>query len=360
MAAAPDPATPRRRRAVHLAFAGAAVVVLALLAMLVWWTETPLARYAVMPCQYSAIYGHDAPVRAIVLGTSRAQHGIDPVVLSDALGADGSPAAVINLARGNRGPEQLYQMLLDADRARTIRGPIVFEYSPLPTAFWQDQPLYYQEYPGFAANAEFSTLAGNWDAKPREPAYSRARDLLGFAEYRLDAAIEALLTGKATQDRALPDWVDAPPSVAWCLLDESTRQTPGQRRQLRRAARQAAAAHGAGVAPEDIPPAPDALDDINQDAQRHYLRLMIDLARRRGVPIVAVELPGYFEPAQSAAARARFEERFGIPLLYPPGEVVAQLADGQHYRDAYHLDAEGARIYSAWLASEIRRQSPPR
>ncbi|MGI9116341.1 MAG: hypothetical protein ACR2JV_01740 [Gaiellales bacterium] len=360
MAADPASPPPACHRAVHLGFGAAAAIALALLGMLIWWTGTPEARYAVMPCQYDAIYGHATPVRAIVLGTSRAQHGIDPGVLARELAVDGEPAAVINVARGNRGPEQLYQMLLDADRARTVRGPIVFEYSPLPTAFWQDAPLYYQAYPGFAANADFAALTANWDAKPREPAYGRLRDLLGFAEYRVDAAIEALLTGKASQRRTLPEWVDAPRSTTWCLLADSARQTPGERRQLRRVARQAAARYGADATARDIAPAPDALDDINQDAQAHYLRLMIAFARTRHVPIVAVEMPGYLEPAQSDAARARFARRFGIPLLYPPAAVVQALNASNGYQDAFHLNAAGARTYSTWLASVIRRQQPPR
>jgi hypothetical protein len=320
-----------------------------LVALLLWWSDTAPARYAVMPCQYNAIFETAGPVGAVVLGSSRVQHAVSPPVLSADLAAAGRPDNVINLARGGRGPEQLYQMLLDVDRQR----------GPQDTAFWRSTPLYYQTYPGFGANAEFSSLAEDWRAKPREPTYGRLRDLFGLLEYRLDAAIENSTNGKADRNRVLAATEREQSPTAWCLTKDLTAQSAGQRNQLRRAYAKAVRSYGVNPTPGDVPPVPSQLQVINQDAQNHYLDLIISLAKQRGVPVYPIVVPGFFEPAPSPATFTEFEARFGIPLLYPDPQEVAAYGDTTRFLDAFHLNLTGSEAYTDWLASIIV-QAPTR
>ncbi len=323
-----------------------------LVALLLWWSDTAPARYAVMPCQYNAIFETAGPVGAVALGSSRVQHAVSSPILSAELAAAGHPDNVINLARGGRGPEQLYQMLLDVDRQRGLQGPIIVEYSPQDTAFWRNTPLYYQYYPGFGANAEFSSLTENWRAKPREPAYSRLRDLFGLLEYRLDAAIENSTNGKASRNRVLATAERNHDTTVSCLTRQRA-QTAGHRNQLRRVYAKTVRAYGIDPTPGDVPSVPSQLLVINQDAQNHYLALIISLAKRRGVPVYPIVVPGFFEPAPSPATFAEFKARFGIPLLYPDSQELAAYGDTTRFLDAFHLNQAGSEAYTDWLASII-------
>ena len=326
---------------------------LVLVASLLWWSDTAPARYAVMPCQYNAIFETAGPVGAVVLGSSRVQHAVSPPVLSADLAAAGRLDTVINLARGGRGPEQLYQMLLDVDQQRGLQGPIIVEYSPQDTAFWRSTPLYYQYYPGFGANAEFSSLAEDWRAKPREPSYSRLRDLFGLLEYRLDAAIENSTNGKTSRNRVLAATDREQSPTAWCLTKDLTAQSAGQRNQLRRAYAKAVRAQGTDPTPGDVPPVASELRVINQDAQNHYLELIIALAKQRGVPVYPIVVPGFFEPAPSPATFTEFKARFGIPLLSPDAQELAAYGDTSRFIDAFHLNLAGSEAYTDWLANII-------
>ncbi len=324
-----------------------------LVALLLWWSDTAPARYAVMPCQYNAIFETAGPVGAVVLGSSRVQHAVSSRILSADLAAAGRPDNVINLARGGRGPEQLYQMLLDVDRQRGLQGPIIVEYSPQDTAFWRNTPLYYQYYPGFGANAEFTSLTEDWRAKPREPAYSRLRDLFGLLEYRLDAAIENSTNGKASRNRVLATAGRNHDTTVSCLTRQKKGQTAGQRNQLRRVYAKTVRVYGTDPTPGDVPPVASQLQLINQDAQNHYLDLIISLAKRRGVPVYPIVVPGFFEPAPSPETFTEFEARFGIPLLYPDSQELAAYGDTTRFLDAFHLNLTGSEAYTDWLASII-------
>jgi hypothetical protein len=338
---------------VNIVFGVFGTLAIATVALLLWWSDTAPARYAVMPCQYNAIFETAGPVGAVILGTSRAQHGVSPRLLSADLAVAGLPDNVISLARGNRGPEQLYQMLLDVDHQRGLQGPIIIEYSPKDGAFFQRSPLYYWYYGGYAANAEFSTFAIDWQAKPREPAYSRLRDLLGHLEYRLDAAIENSTNGKSSRNRVLAGTARDHKPVVWCLGSNLANQNNGQRKQIRRVYDTAVAAYGANPKPSVIPPMRNDMKRINQDAQNHYLDLIISLAQRRGVAVYAITVPGFLEPAPSPATLIEFKERFGIPLLFPDAKALEVYGDPTLFTDAFHLNLAGNKVYTDWLASII-------
>ena len=351
MASEPTPDRPRVRRLYGLL----AVLVLAGLAGLVWWSDRPAVRYAVMPCQYGALYAMDGPAAAVVLGSSRSQYGVDTAALAEGLGLDPATAPVANVARGGRGPGQLYQQLVDLEASRGIDGPILFEVSPEDTAFWRQTPLYYQYYPGFARAVPLERVVADWSSKPREPAYSRARDLLDDLLTRIDTAVDVLVTGgwrrNATRASAAAGPIDCR-----TRLDDTT--TPGERRQLIRAAKALERAYGEGATWRDQPPAPDELGRVNQDRQLAYLADVRRFTAERDLPVVFYALPSYLGAPVAPQTRARFEDAVGAPLAVPPDALLDALSERDLWRDAHHLNGAGAELLTRWLADEARRSGP--
>ncbi len=330
-----------------------ALLSLGLLALLLVWSDGPRVRYANMGCQYRLIYATQGPVGAVVLGTSRAQRGIAPDVLAASLGGS---AVAINLARGGRGPGQLYQQLLDLESARGITGPIVFEYTPESTAFWRSTPLYYQYLQNFGAHVPLDAYIDDWRAKPREPSYARLHDLFGHVRTRIDLGLETLLTGAWRKNATVRA---GQARSEGCMTPAGRVQTAGQRRQLHRRAVAVERQVGADGSWRDLPPVTNDLWEINQDSQNFYVGEVIDFARRHRLPVAFVAMPGYLGAPPSAATLTAFEEQFGVPLLYPPLGVREELADEADFQDAYHLNPAGARIYTQWLARVLRDTPPP-
>ena len=351
---ASDPTAPDRPRVRRL-YGLLAVLVLAGLAGLVWWSDRPAVRYAVMPCQYGALYAMDGPAAAVVLGSSRSQYGVDNATLAEGLGLDPATAPVVNVARGGRGPGQLYQELVDLDESRGIDGPILFEVSPEDTAFWRRTPLYYQYYPGFARAVPLERVVADWSSKPREPVYSRARDLADDLLTRVDTALDVLVTGgwrrNATRASAAAGPIDCR-----TRLDDTT--TPGERRQLIRTEKSLERAYGEGASWRDQPPAPDELGRVNQDRQLAYLADVRRFAAERDLPVVFYALPSYLGAPVAPQTRARFEEAVGAPLAVPPDALLDALSERDLWRDAHHLNGAGAELLTGWLADEARRAGP--
>jgi hypothetical protein len=342
------PDRPRARRVYGLL----AVLLLAGLGALLWWSDRPAVRYAAMPCQYAALYAMDGPAAAVVLGSSRSQYGVDNATLAAGLGLDPATAPVANLSRGGRGPGQLYQQLVDLDASRGIDGPILFEVSPEDTAFWRRTPLYYQYYPGFARAVPLERVVADWSTKPHEPAYSRARDLLDDLLTRVDTALDVLVTGgwRRNANRATRA---AGPVDCRTRLDDTT--TPGERRQLIRAEKALERAHGEGASWRDQPPAPDELGRVNQDRQLAYLAEVRQFAAERGLPVVFHALPSYLGAPVAPTTRTRFADAVGAPLEVPPDALLDDLAERRLWRDAYHLNGAGAERLTGWLTEAARR-----
>lgn len=348
-------ATPPDRPRVRRVYGLLAVLVLAGLGLLVWWSDRPAVRYAVMPCQYAALYAMDGPAAAVVLGSSRSQYGVDNATLAEGLGLDPATAPVVNVARGGRGPGQLYQQLVDLDRSRGIDGPILFEVSPEDTAFWRRTPLYYQYYPGFARAVPLERVVADWSSKPREPAYSRARDLLDDLLTRVDTSIDVLVTGGWRRNASRATAAAAPIDCR-TRLDDAT--TPGERRQLIRAEKALERAYGDDATWRDQPAAPDELGRVNQDRQLAYLAEVRRFADERGLPVVFYALPSYLGAPVAPQTRTRFEAAVGAPLAVPPDDLLDELAVRERWRDAHHLNGAGAEILTRWLADEARRAGP--
>ena len=172
-------------------------------------------------------------------------------------------------------------------------------------------------------------------------------------EYRLDAAIENSTNGKTSRNRVLAATEREQSPTAWCLTKDLTAQSAGQRNQLRRAYAKAVRAQGTDPTPGDVPPVASELRVINQDAQNHYLELIIALAKQRGVPVYPIVVPGFFEPAPSPATFTEFKARFGIPLLSPDAQELAAYGDTSRFIDAFHLNLAGSEAYTDWLANII-------
>ena len=342
---------PDRRRLRRL-YAALALVVVGALGVLVGWSDRPSVRYAQMPCQYRATYAIDGPAAAVVLGSSRSQYGVATAALASGLGLDPATAPIVNVARGGRGPGQLYQQLVDLERARGIAGPILFEVSPQDTAFWRRRPLYYQYLPSFARAVPLEAVVDDWSTKPREPTYIRVRDLAAQLMQRVDTALETVATGGWRRNAGLRRGPSAPIDCRIRLDDERRR---GELNQLRRAEANLRREVGRDGSWRDREPWADEFGRVNQDRQLAYLALAARFARERGLPIVFYTVPGYLQPPIAEAARRSFAERVGEPLAVPPDELLEQLAERDRWRDAYHLNGSGARLFTGWLADEARR-----
>ena len=147
--------------------------------------------------------------------------------------------------------------------------------------------------------------------------------------------------------------------MVWCLVGGLVGQTDGQRSQIRRVYNNAVATYGADPMPSDIPPMRNDMRSINQDAQNHYLDLIISLAIRRGVPVYAITIPGFLEPAPSPATLVEFKKRFGIPLLFPDPKALEAYGDPALFMDAFHLNEAGNKVYTDWLAGIITHAPAP-
>lgn len=350
-----DAAMKARQRRIGLLTGLLGIGVLLAAVGFVAWTESPRVRYAGMSCQYAAIFDRQGPVDAVVLGTSRAQRGVDPAALAAGLGLDPEAAGVVNLARGGRGHGQLHQMLVDLDRERGIRGPIVLEYTPENDAFWLPRPLYYQETSNEGARLALAALPAEWRSKPREPAYARARDLLRLLQVRTDAGVEALLRGTWRRNAARPVEERQAARAEGCLTPAGIGQRPGHRRQLDRRERVVARDVGDADRWEELEPASDDFGLVNQDRQHFYVEEAIAFARERNLPIIVVAMPGYLQAPYAPNLAASFEERFGLPLTAPPPDLVARLDERDLFQDAYHFNERGRALFTTWLAEEIRR-----
>ena len=351
-----EPDTPDRPR-VRRIYGLLAALVLAGLGLLIWWSDRPAVRYAVMPCQYRAIYALDGPAAAVVLGSSRSQYGVDNAALARGLGLDPATAPVANVARGGRGPGQLYQQLVDLDAARGIDGPILFEVSPEDTAFWRRTPLYYQYYPGFARAVPLRRVVADWSSKPREPAYSRARDLADDLLTRVDTALHVLVTGRWRRNATRAATAARPID---CRTGRGDRTTPGGGRQLIRTAKALERAYGEGATWRNQPPAPDELGRVNQDRQLAYLADVRRFAAERDLPVVFFAPPSYLGAPVAPETRDRFAAAVGAPLAVPPDALLDELTERDLWLDAYHLNRAGAERLAGWLADEARRAGPGR
>ena len=344
---------PERHATVtRVVFGALAVASAALFAWLLVWSDTPQARYARMPCQYRAIYGAQGPVGGIILGTSRAQHGIDPEQLGQLLGPGTAP--IVNLARGGRGPGQLRQMLVDLDEERGIQGPIIFEYSPEDIAFWRDEPLYYQYMPNEGQRLRLATFADDWRDKPREPLYSRARDLLAHLELRVDAGVESLLSGSWRKNIVAPMAERPPARSVWCRTDRGIRANAGQNRQMDRREQAVRSQVGDTARWRDQRPDAKTAFTVNQDLQNAVVADVVRLGRERGIPVLFVLMPEYLGAPYAPSFLQDFERRFGTSLTVPPPEVVERFGDRSLYLDVFHLNRRGGAVYTDWLADRIR------
>lgn len=353
----------RRTRALRIAFGALFAASLVGLGWLLWWSERPEVRYAAMACYHQQIYDAAGPVEAVVLGTSRTKYGVDVLALADGLGLDPATAGVVNAGRGFRGTGQMYRQLLDLDAERGVVGPVAVEFTPEDATSFTVRPPYYQYKPNHAVNVPYADLVEDWRAKPREPAYGRARDLLAHLQQRLDATLQTAIVG-------IPDRIEVRDAERRPVRGAHTCLSNPESTRVRRWGRQAATLEtrerrvaeqvGADGTWRDLPPRTWPLDVVNLDAQDHFVRRFIDFGRQRDVPVLLIYIPGYLEAPPSEAYLTAFEERYGQPLLVPPPEVLDELnrEDGWYYQDVNHLNRRGHAVYAAWLAGQMRAATP--
>ena len=310
------------------------------------WSDQPRIRYASLKCVYRQIYNYQGPVDVVVVGTSRTKWGVSPQEISTVI-SEGKqpPEVVLNLARSWRGTQQMFQEIKDVETERGIKQAIVVEYSREGDVVATSQ-RYYDYYPEHAALVPVDEFRTDPELKPREPAYLRFRDLLELGQLRVDFALDRLLSGKADKNREIPVQ-ERPVGVS----DGCT----GKDRPLKPAANASWAERSLPKGTEwaDREPGSWPIGKINNDAQRETIKEMIAWADAQGLEIYFTLVPRYLDPPASDAYLERFQKTFGVPLLVPPKDVLAQLNDGG-YSDPNHLYEPGREIYSQWLGEQIK------
>jgi len=313
---------------------------------LVAWSDQPRIRYASLKCVYRQIYTYQGPVDVVIVGTSRTKWGVSPEEVSRVI-SDGKqpPEVVLNLARSWRGTQQMFQEIKDVQAERGIKHAIVVEYSREGDVVATSQ-RYYDYYPDHAALVPVEEFRTDPELKPREPAYLRFRDLLELGQLRVDYSLDRWLSGKANANLTIPAQ-ERPVGVS----DGCT----GPDRTLNNAANTSWAKQvlKKGKAWEKRKPGSWPIGMINSDAQRQTMKEMIAWAHDHGLQIYFTLMPRYLDPPASDAYLARFQRTFGVPLLVPPKDVLAQLNDGG-YSDPNHLYKPGREIYSQWLGEQIK------
>ncbi len=328
---------------------------------LYWWSDDPRVRYARMTCYYEQIYTTAGPVDVVLQGTSRMKYGVESRALAEGLGMDPATATVVNMGRGGRGTGQMYQQLLDIEAERGVRGAVVIEYTPSDATIFTPEPLYYHYKATFPTNVTYDTLLSDWDSKPREPAYGRARDLLAQLQYRLDTTVETVFEGIPPRIREVPVAQRETTGVQTCMSNPTSRvvrRWGNQAQTLVRRAEKVQRAVGEDRTWRDQPPLEWDISVVNQDRQSHFIDAVVRFARERDLPVFVVLIPGYLEAPPSARFQADFEERFGVPLIAPPLEVLEDLnsGEGRYFQDANHLNRAGYVRFADWLASELERR----
>ena len=339
---------PVRQR--HLIQLGAALLLaLTLLGIgaLVAWSDQPSIRYASLRCVYRQIYQYRGPVDVVAVGTSRTKWGVSPETVSEVMTGGGEPLTVLNLARSWRGTQQMFQEIKDVERERGIRRAIVVEYSREGDVEATSQ-RYYDYYVDHAAAVAIGEFPGDPALKPREPAYLRLRDLLGLYQQRLDYAIDRALTGKADPNTTLPAAERPEGTSGGCTGKDRPYKPKANAAWLARVLPNGGTWH-------DRKPVTWAFGEINNDAQRETMLQMVRWAHEHDLGIHFILLPRLADRRPTDAYFAEFERTFGVPLLFPPDDVLEQLyADGgTGYSDPNHLQAKGREIYSRWLAAQL-------
>ena len=335
----------------HLIQLGAGIVLAASLLgvfALVAWSDQPRVRYASLKCIYHQIYNFRGPVDVVIVGTSRTKWGVSPQAVSQVM-SDGKqpPYTVLNLGRSWRGTQQMFQEVKDVEAERGIQKAIVVEYSREGDVVATSQ-RYYDYYVDHAALVPIEEFKTDAQAKPREPAYLKARDLMDLLQQRLDYALDRALSGKADGNITIP--VDQRPVG-------TTDGCTGKDRPYKPAANASWAKQvlPKGKTWEQRKPGAWPIGAINNDAQRETMQEMITWAHARGLQIYFTLMPRYLDPEPSQAYLDKFQHTFGQPLLFPPTSVLEQLYGGKGigYSDPNHLQAQGREVYSQWLGTQI-------
>ena len=333
----------------HLIQLGAAVLLAATILgvfALVAWSDQPRVRYASLKCVYRQIYNYKGPVDVVVVGTSRTKWGVSPQTVSTAYSnGQEPPFVVLNLARSWRGTQQMFQEIKDVEAERGIERAIVIEYSREGDVVATSQ-RYYDYYVDHAALVPIEEFKDDPAQKPREPAYLRSRDLLELLQQRVDYALDRALTGRADKNVAIP--VDERPVGVsdGCTGKDRPLKTVANETWLKRVA-------PAGGTWADRPDGAWPIGRINNDAQRETMLELVRWAKAHDLAIYFTLMPRLGDQEPSSAYLAKFERTFGVPLLFPPKEILGQLYDGG-YSDPNHLHEPGRELYSQWLGEQLR------
>lgn len=330
----------------------------------------PFGRAAALPnspgCFQRLYETRPEGVRVVLTGSSRIRRAVQPDVMTAALGwpagsvvnlAHPTPSLPLDLALAGRlvpprtgpgtGTDVMLFGLLPRSAGLTAAerdiDPRVNEPYDLHLAAGTVKQIYILGAPvgdqlRLALGASANPVTGAWDA-------------LRLMAERLRQFIPAALRGKAVplalRGTGAGDGSDRGYDCFLARWDKPTPQaqtgTPAAR-----ALREAYETRFPGWSD----PAPlGFLDEPEHALERHAIGRLTAMARARGAVPAFLYVPGTGVPVAPDLAQA-FEARFGAPLLVPDPDLRARLEDGLYYDNA-HLNTEGRRLFSVWLAGAV-------
>ncbi len=301
-------------------------------------TDATAYRYQVYPCQYGLTYAPGRSVDKIdylVFANSRGMVAMHTDVLGPALAQDGTVPTIWDYGKSWRGTEIFHTFLRDF-LERKSASTVLVEFNLAKSLYVR----YHERTPILLTFGDLLTLL--WHDR-RNTWYWKLSRFLKWTAERVTRHVEDALLGKTQDlDRAAAtrtewDLVDCPHSPQWVNIEANLkrRETYPPDWQNRSLAWK--------------------LDDRHEALNTYYYQRIADLARKHGSKIVFFHVPEYLEPELKPEFVAAAARQFGVPILTPPKEMLAELYKRQRYHDPTHFTVPTSRRYSLWLASELRK-----
>lgn len=281
---------------------------------------------------YDRIVVSKTPIDVAVIGTSHTMNGVDSVLLEQGLNDGGGPGLhVVNLALPHFGDDMhdlIARLLIAAKKPRVL----VIELLPLEAR---------AAHPAFGELADVGDLiSAPWGNPEQFAAWARLprRQVRNFL---------ATMTDESGPSDIADHWNDT-----YYAMGRGGTKSPPRTTAL--------------AQPRLIREAAKARESLHQKAQSYagnlgwlmwhynetYLVSMIEHAKKNDVPVVFLYMPGFGtpEPAVPSALPAAYGR-----ILTPPAEL---LTDPTVWFDPEHLNYEGSKRLTFWLAGQLREMPP--
>ena len=282
---------------------------------------------------YQRIHSDPTPIDVAFIGSSRTGRSVNTARLQKALAEQGVSAHAVNFHIVKTGRDMHYVIAKELLTHRKVKL-LVVEMTEL-----EDR----KSHPDFIFLADPSDVL-------RAPMFinlSYLSDLARLPGRQTDLFLETRMDGLGLRK---PDFV-APayqgPNLDWTeYLDTldgqrhplTTHHSREQMEELRRT-------QEASITPAVLP---KSLEKLEFKVPRHYISAILELAREQGTKVVFLYAPRYAGPASPPPYDDLYSS---FPLINPE----PLLHDYQIWADATHVNWEGSKIITDFVASELAR-----